>query len=568
MPDAPDLILTGGTVRTLDDDVPIADTVAITNGRISAVGPATDLSGHAGPTTRTIDLAGRTVIPGFYDGHPHMDREGLKLHGGRRMQGLGSVSDILDAVRQEAEATPNGDWVVCMPMELLPADNKERYVRDPGDLIEGRFPTRADLDAVAPDHPVIVRGVWGWWSNPPFPCVVNSRALEIAGIDRDTKAPHNATIATDPSGEPSGVLLENNRTPILEHTLLRCVPKFTYSDRLAAARESGSLYNAVGTSSGYEAHGLTPLLIDAYAEAAAEGALSVRLTAPLSLPTAAQDDTTLAGMLDDWAPRLAGQPAADGLFRTNGICLDFGDPAVAALAAGNYPYEQWGGHFPQALDETRFAALCRMAAERDIRVNTLACYDLEMLLRTFETIDRDIPIRDKRWVIFHLIEATDDQLSRIRDLGLAVTVLPNLLYESQSRFGLDKLGDRAVPIRRLLDAGIPTALSSDNVPIPMGWAMWTALERWDSESQSHIGDSELTRDEALALATRAGPWLSFDETRRGVLKPGYDADLAVLDEDPATCDVSTLRDLSVAATFVGGDCVYAQRGAPFGGPTG
>jgi predicted amidohydrolase YtcJ len=103
-------------------------------------------------------------------------------------------------------------------------------VSRPEELIDSRFPNRYDLDAVAPDNPVYIRAVWGWWSHRPFPSVANSLALALAGVTRHTPAPHNVEIVPDAKGEPTGVFLERNYVPILEYTLFRALPRFTQAD--------------------------------------------------------------------------------------------------------------------------------------------------------------------------------------------------------------------------------------------------------------------------------------------------------------------------------------------------
>ena len=137
------------------------------------------------------------------------------------------------------------------------------YISRPDQLTDGRFPTGHDLDAVAPDHAVYIRAVWGWWSRRPFPSVANSLALRRAGVTRDTPAPHNVEIVKDARGEPTGVFLEKNFVPVLEYTLLRDLPRFKYSDRVESVRLGARAYVAVGTTSLYEGHGLTPTVIRA-----------------------------------------------------------------------------------------------------------------------------------------------------------------------------------------------------------------------------------------------------------------------------------------------------------------
>ena len=206
----PDLILHGGKIITLDRNSRVAQAILVRSGQIAAVGDDAELLKDASPTTRLVDLEGRSVLPGFFDAHPHADREGLKARGGIPIAGLHSVADIVEVVRRAAQTTPAGEWIVLMPMGEPPHE----YISRPDQMTDGRFPSRHDLDAVAPDHAVYIRAVWGWWSRRPFPSVANSLALARAGVTRDTPPPHNVEILKDTRGELIGVFLERNFVPV------------------------------------------------------------------------------------------------------------------------------------------------------------------------------------------------------------------------------------------------------------------------------------------------------------------------------------------------------------------
>lgn len=554
---APDVVLHGGSILTLDRASTVAEAVAVRGGRIAAVGPAPRVLADTGPQTRRIDLAGRTVVPGFVDAHPHMDREGLKARGGIPIGGLRSVEEIVEVVRQAAEKAEPGDWIVLMPMGGPPGDSVSR----PEELREGRFPTRHDLDAVAPRNPVYIRAVWGWWSRRPFPSVASSLALARAGITRETAAPYNVEIVRDAGGEPTGVFLERNYAPVLEYTLFRCLPRFSLHDRVEGVGLASAAYSATGTTAGYEGHGLSPTVLRAYRQAHAAGRLTVRMHVPLSVPTAVLDDAALRDLLYHYAAVASGRGLGDDLLRVEGITLDAADPQVAALIATGYPYEQWAGHFYQALDFDRFVALGTEAARLGLRVNSLVCYDLELVLRAYEAIDREVSIRDRRWTMIHVVAATAGQLRRMRALGVVATVTPNFMHMASDRFGLDRLGEAGTPLRALLDAGVPTALSTDNVPASMVWTLWESLARWDAGSCRRLGDSGLTREEALRLAVQTGHYLMWNEDRRGSLEAGKDADLVVLGGNPLTCPEDGIKDLSVDLTMVGGGVVHERTPA-------
>ena len=468
------------------------------------------------------------------------------------MDGCNSIAEILDVVREAAERTPEGEWIVLMPLGTGPIS----YVYRPEQLKEGRFPTRQDLDSAAPRHPVYIRAPWAWWSHQPFPSIANTRALEVGGITRHSEAPYNIDILKDSRGDPTGVFLDRNRAPIVEYTLLSCIPRFTYEDRIASVRLGSAAYSAVGTTSGYEGHGLTPALLDAYRHVHRAGDLTVRMQIPLSIPTAAFDDRKIADILYHWAGTLRGRGSGDEILRLEGICVDIGDPQTAKIIARAYPYEQWAGHFLQALPHERFVELGVLAAQLGLRLNCCVPFGLERVLSAYEAIDAQIPIRDRRWVMIHVTEANPDQLRRMKALGIIATVNPNFMYMAGDRFNLDTLGERGTPIRQLLDADIPVALSTDNVPNSMLFAMGQALSRWDNDSQSKLGKSHLSRDEVLRMSTTAGHLLTWEEDSRGRLETGQVADFVILDDDVLTCDEDAIKNIKVERTYLDGRQVY------------
>jgi hypothetical protein len=560
-----DLILHNGPVITLDGGSRIADAVAVTGGLISAVGSSAALLADRGRTGRVIDLDGRTACPGFFDTHAHMDREGLKSRSGYSLAGRHSVAAIVDAVASAVARTPKDEWVLFMPM----GTPKLSYISRPDQLEEGRFPTRRDLDAVSPDNPVYIRVPWGWWVHRPFVCVANSAAMKLAGIDRHTEAPYNVEIVKDDAGEPTGVFLDRSYAPVIEYTLFRCAPRITFEDRVAGCRLGAAAYAAAGTTSIYEGHGLTPAILEAYRRVYEDGDLTVRVNLPLSVPGASVDDRRLAEVLNEWSSRLSGRGHGDEMYRLEGICVDVANDEAAAIIGEDYPYEALAGHFYHSLPHERFVEIGVRAARLNIRLNCLICYDLERVLRAYEAINEQVSIRDRRWVMIHVIEATPNQIQRMKALGVIATVTPNFMYMASDRFNLQEIGDTAMPVRALIDAGVPVALSSDNVPYSMLWTMWEALARWDGDSERRLGESNLTREEALRMICQTGALVTWEENRKGTLEVGKLGDIVILDGNPLTCEEDRLKDIRVEHTFLGGREVFGPGMAdpgPVDGP--
>jgi len=256
-----DTVFINGNIVTVDAEFSIVEAIAITDGKFSAVGTNNDIRNLAGPTTDIIDLQGKTVVPGFIDGHAHMDREGLKYIL-PSMHGVRSIADILDVIAEEVRNKKAGEWIVTMPIGDYPY-----FASGSALIVEQRYPTRWELDRVAPDNPVYIKGIWYYWSGkPPIVSIANSYALRLAGITKDSLPPHaGVDIGKDDiTGEPNGIFRETGAIGTVEYSLMQVAPRFSYAQRLAALKDSMRRYNAAGTTSVYEGHGISPVVIRAY----------------------------------------------------------------------------------------------------------------------------------------------------------------------------------------------------------------------------------------------------------------------------------------------------------------
>ncbi|MGH7854147.1 MAG: amidohydrolase, partial [Candidatus Binatia bacterium] len=412
-----DWIFANGEILTFHPRVPRAQAVAIAGERILALGSARELQGLRGRETRWVDLDGATVIPGLVDAHAHMDREGLKFLY-PSLESCRSITDIKNLIRRLASRRPAGEWIVTMPVGAPPF-----YLDVPDRLQEKRMPDRRDLDAAAPRHPVYLRGIWGFWNKPPIFYAANSMALRLAGITRDTVAPTGIEIVKDAVGEPTGVFIEHNVTPILEFTLLKSAPRFTLPDRLRALKDAQRRYHARGVTSIYEGHGVAPELLAAFRELHASGTISMRSHLTVS-PTwrsrleAKRDIPSLAS----WA---GGDGIGDGLLRVAGVYLSYGgDAEISRILTEGLPYTGWAGFVEQAHDPESYRMLALLARQSGLRVSTIVGAKLEELLGIWEEIDREAPPCGEGWVLVHLARVTTRQMQRINRLGAVATTNP------------------------------------------------------------------------------------------------------------------------------------------------
>ena len=550
---AADWIFQNGTVHTLDPRRPRAAALAVAGGAVAVTGTDTQVRRWRGKGTRVVDLRGATVIPGLVDAHAHLDREGLKFLY-PSLARCRSIADVQALVRRLAARRTAGEWIVTMPVGTPPF-----YQDAPHGLAEGRWPTRADLDAAAPDHPVYVRGIWGYWNKPPVYSIANSRALALAGITRATVAPKGVEIVKDAAGEPTGVFVEHNLIQVLEVTLLRAAPRFTAADRARALADSQRRYAARGVTAVYEGHGVAPELLRIFREENERGRLALRATLALS-PTwegAGEGERALAD-LSGWA---GGRGVRDGRLEIHGVCLHYGgDAEVARHLHAAQPYTGWAGFVESANSRDDYARQAAAAARHGVRVNTLVTRCLDDVLDIWQSVAAQTPIAPLRWVLVHLNVATAAQLARIRTLGAVATTNPISYLWRSGAAEVDRAGGAAatlLPHRSLVKRRIPFGLATDNKPADPWLAFNAVVDRRDMASGVVLGASErLTRAQALAAFTTGGAYVTRSERTRGRLAPGYAADLAVLEQDPLSAPLDELAGLTARLTMVGGQVVH------------
>ena len=554
-----ELIVTGGRLETLEDATPDATALAVAGERILAVGSDAEIAALAGPATRRIDAAGRRVVPGLVDGHAHMDREGLKdvLPS---LAGCAGVEDIVERVRALSARTPPGEWIVTMPVGDPPF-----YLDVPECLAEGRFPDRHDLDRAAPDHPVYVRAIWGHWRNTlPLVSIANSAALARAGIDRDTMPPAPSVQIEKASrtGEPTGRLIEFTFKPLVEKTLMACIPRFTLDDRIDGLERSMQVYNGYGTTSVFEGHGIATEVLAAYQALRERGPLPVRSMLMFSPAWPSTDVDDVRDLLVDWGRWLAGRGLGDGYLRMAGLYTESDDSEENRLRARCGPYTGWAGfNFDCALPEPVMVEMMVEAARAGIRVGSFS----PDIVSLYEAVDRRAPIGDQRWIVEHVGLLDRDAIARVADLGLVLQAYSSKWIwqdgeELRARLGEDGAA-QVLPMRDLLDAGVHVSLATDNVPPTLFVPFWHVVARHTEGGTAPLAPGQaISRREALACASREGAWLSFEEDAKGTLAPGKYADLAILGADPLTVDEAEIPAITADLTITGGRVVF-ERGA-------
>jgi len=501
-----DLLLHNAHVLTMDPARPAAGAVAVRDGRIAAVGP--DAKAALAPAHERVDCEGGTIIPGFIDAHVHLLAYAATLRN-VDCAAARSIADIQDALRRRAAGTPAGGWVRASGYEETR-------------LAERRHPTRVDLDAAAPEHPVRLVHSSG------HARVLNSLALRIAGIDRATEEPPGAVIERDAAGEPTGVLIG------MEGAVDRAVPKPPFEELAAFVREASRRLVAAGVTciqdathtNGRDTWALYERLFEA-------GAVDV-------------DVVLLEG-----AEHLGELPegGAGGRLRRGAVKvmlheLENSTPDRAELAG------------------MREAVAAAHAAGRQVAVHAVGAGAVEAAVDAIEAALRAQPRDDHRHRIEHCGLLPEGMASRLARLGVVVVVQPSLVAERGDRYLQLVPGDRIETLyafRTLLDAGVDLAAGSDApVTSPRPLASLAAAAERRAASGRVVGTSQTVgAGDALRWWTAGAARAAFLEDERGAVRPGLRADLVLLARDPGACSPEELRSLAVRRVWAGGRDVPA-----------
>ena len=544
-----DTVLHGGTIVTLDPELPAAEAVAVRDGRVVAVGSDDEVLRFVGPETDQIDLGGRSVVPGLADNHFH----GIGGGSGVSLSAARTLQEVLEAIAARVAAAAPGEII------LTNSDWHE------GQLAEQRLPLRDDLDTVAPDHPVVVvRGGHEY--------VLNSAALRFWEIDESTPEPEGGRIGSYPDGRLNGELVDRAKS-------LARVRGGGGGDRggreggggrgrgaagadvegsLQALADSHASLNAVGLTSVRYA-GASPALYEQLRELQRRGELTVRANV---LFRVGSDPDRVAETLAGWS---VGPEDGDEWVRVGGIKL-----GVDGGFEGGWmsePYEEpWGegGTFYGLQTAPREAYIATVAElnRHGWRVATHAVGDaaIDLVLEAYGTADAERPIAGRRWVIEHGFVPRSDQFDRMRELGLLVSAQDHLYVAAPSlvRYWGRERAEWVTPVRAYRDAGIRVSSGTDAPVIPYNpwWTLYHFATR-DTISAGVMGaDQAVGREEALRLATVENAYLTFEEGSKGTLEVGKLADMIVLADGFLTVADEALEDMRVLMTIVGGRIVF------------
>jgi predicted amidohydrolase YtcJ len=533
-----DLILFNGKVTTLDRQNPDATAIAIRAGRVIAAGSDADVTRHAGSNTQKVDLKGRRTIPGLIDSHMHIIRGGLNYNMELRWDGVRSLADALRMLKNQVDRTPAPQWV-----RVVGGFTEHQFA-------EKRLPTLDEINAIAPDTPVFLLHLYDR-------ALLNRAAVRAVGYTKDTPGFPGGEIVRDGSGEPTGLLVAKPNATILYATLAKG-PKLPPEYQKNSSRHFMREVNRLGVTGVIDAGGGFQNYPEDYAivdELHRDGQLTVRIAYNLFTQKPKQELEDFSG----WAKQVKpGQ--GDDTYRNNGA----GEMLVYS-AADYEDFQVERPDMPPSM-EGDLEPVIRLLAQNRWPWRLHATYNetISRALDVFEKVNRDIPFDGVHWFIDHAETIDDRNIDRIAKLGGGIAVQHRMAYQGEyfvARYG-SRAAERSPPIRRMLAAGVPVGAGTDATRVA-SYNPWVSLS-WLTTGQTVGGLSlyptanRLDRETALRLWTEANTWFSSEQGKKGQIKAGQLADLAVLSDDYFSVGDGAIADITSVLTLLGGKAVYAD----------
>ena len=521
----PDLILHNGNIWTVNPGMPRAQAVAVSGSRFTAVGLNDEVLNPATAHTRKVDLGTKRVLPGFNDAHAHPSMSGVR-HLRMLACDMSSITAIQAALRARSAQTPTGQWV----LGFLYDDGKT-----PRPL------NRRDLDEAVPDHPVLVRHRGG------HTAFVNSRAFALAGVDDTTPDPPGGRFDHEPSGRLNGHVSDNAMAIFVKLTAYEP----TRDDYRKGVGLVAKMMSSKGVTSVCDADA-QPEDLQAYQDARDAGELVTRVYCHI---TYSAIDRLIAtgihtGLGDEWIRLGAVKLYTDGSIseRTAWLSQDYlGVPGYHGLQLGTR-------------DEVYEAARKTRAAGWQVATHANGDLAIDEILGIYEQVHQEVPRRDPRFRIEHCTLINEASVARMRSLGVIPVPFSCYVYfhgDVMHFYGEERL-KQMFAMRTFLDAELRPTDSSDYTASPSHPMMWlqSQVTRADMNGHQWGLNQRITVEEAIRCGTIHGAYASFEEAQKGSIEPGKLADLIVLDRDPLTADPSSLIQVAVERTMVGGKWVY------------
>ena len=533
-----ELILYNGKITTLDRQKPEAEALVMRDGLFAVVGSEREVMASTGANTKRINLKQRRVIPGLIDSHMHIIRGGLNYNMELRWDGIRSLADAMRMLKEQVDRTPAPQWV-----RVVGGFTVHQFA-------EKRLPTLDEINAVAPDTPVFILHLYDR-------ALLNGAALRAVGYTRDTKEFPGGEIVRDARGQPTGLLVAKPNATVLYATLAKG-PKLPPEYQKNSTRHFMREVNRLGVTGVIDAGGGFQNYPEDYKiieELHGEGELTVRIAYNLFTQKPKQELADFAGWVKQVKP---GQ--GDDLYRHNGA----GEMLIYTAA----DFEDFKVTRPDMAPsmEADLEPVVRLLAENRWPWRLHATYNetITRALDVFEKVNADVPFEGLHWFIDHAETIDDRNIDRIAKLGGGIAVQHRMAYQGEdfvARYG-NRAAERTPPIRRMLDARLPVGAGTDATRVasynPWVSLSWLVTGKTIGGLSLYPAANRLDRETALRLWTVANAWFSAEPGKKGQIKAGQLADLAVLSADYFSVPEDAIQDIASVLTVVGGRLVHAD----------
>ena len=531
-----DVIVRNGKIATQDEARSFVSAVAIKDGRFLASGDEHAMEIHRGPSTRVIDLNGRTAIPGLNDSHLHVIRGGLNYNLELRWDGVPSLADALRMLSEQASRTPPGQWV-----RVVGGWSEFQFA-------ERRLPTLDEINAAAPDTPVFILHLY-------CQALLNRAALRVVGYTKDSPNPPGGEIQRDKNGTPTGLLIARPNATILYATLAKG-PKLPPEYQLNSTRHFMRELNRLGVTSVIDAGGgfqNYPEDYEIITMLHQRGEMTLRIAYNLFTQKPKQEKDDFVRWI-----KMASPGQGDDFFRLNGA----GEMLVFS-AADFEDFVEPRPDLPPSLENELKDVVTLLAKNRwPFRLHATYDESITRFLNVFEEVNREVPLQGLNWFFDHAETVTDRNLERILALGGGIAVQHRMAFQGESfvnRYGA-KAAERTPPITKMLELGIPVGAGTDATRVasynPWVSLYWLVTGRTVGGLELYPDKNRLSRMEALRLYTVGSSWFSTETGKKGAIVPGQFADLAVLSEDYFSIPVERIQRLHSVLTILGGKVVH------------
>lgn len=537
-------IYSNGSIVTMDSRCSTVESIAIKDGKILGVGSAQEMKCFSGAATEHVDLRGKVMLPGFYDGHSHFMRAGM--HACRYLDisafpvgTIRNISQIAERIKAHAAKTPKGELITCCAY-------------DDTALEECRHLTLAEMDAIAPDHPLFLRHVSGHLA------LANSAALRNAGLSGATPDPLGGRLGRDGQGNLTGVLEE----PSAMSLVTPAIPDLSNDQWLEAVRCASNQYVARGVTTAQDG-GVTDSMWDSYFYAHAQKGLLCRVQL---LPRYGSFTLSKLPFAE------AGTPLTSDNMLTLGAVKLFQDGSLQAYTGFlTNPYhkriyeglpEDWRGYPIRPRHELVKEIVKFHMQGYQVAVHGNGDGAIDDILEAFEEAQKAYPRNDARHILIHCQTAREDQLDRARRLGVVPSFFVVHTYYWGDRhedifLGPQRAG-RLNPLRSAIKRGMRFTLHNDTFVTPMDplRSVWSAVNRLSSSGRVIGPEQRISVQDALRAVTSWGAYQFCEENTKGSLEPGKLADMVVLEENPLTVSPESIKDIPIAATIVDDKLVF------------